>query len=42
MAHQKNKNFYVVRDGDYMRGGLSQEISRQEMGMEEIRQHKEK
>ncbi len=42
MAHQKNKNFYVVRDGDYMRGGLSQEISRQEMGMEEIRQHKAK
>lgn len=41
MVHQKNKNLYVVRDGNYMRGDPYEEISLQ--GMEEdIRQHKSK
>lgn len=41
MVHQKNRNLYVVRDGNYMRGDLYEELSLQEVG-KEIRQHKAK
>lgn len=41
MVHQKNKNLYVVRDGNDMRGGQARNASQQEME-EDIRQHKTK
>ena len=41
MVHRKNKNLYVVRDGNYMQGDSYEELSLR--GMEEdIRQHKTK
>ena len=41
MAHQKNKNLYIVRDGDYMQGNPYQSGDLQEVEGE-IRQHRSK
>ncbi|MCI8321596.1 MAG: hypothetical protein HFH02_11060 [Dorea sp.] len=41
MAHQKNKNLYVVKDGNHMRGAPYQKNGLQETE-DEIRQHKTK